>query len=317
MDSSSENLGQRVVAISGDLGSGKSSVAKVLAQLLGVELVSTGDIHRSIADRMRVSTLELNRIAEQDARIDDRVDDTLRDLANSSRPLVVDSRMAWWFVPDAFSVHLTASLEVGARRILARTAQAVEAVEEYSSEAEALMKIRARAASERRRFRSLYEVDTSRLRNYDVVIDTTTATVGQVVDDIVHTYYATAGELNARPRCLVLSPSTIYPSQPIQGLRNLWDDDTIEILSFLRLNPLSVGFRYPYYFVVDGHRRLSAAIHRGRDRVPAVLLAEGDEGVVAGMSARQYFGNEVTPTRIYDWEDANRIALPVPSNEAE
>ena len=41
---------QRHIAINGELGSGKSSVARRLAETYGMRLVSTGDVQRAMAE---------------------------------------------------------------------------------------------------------------------------------------------------------------------------------------------------------------------------------------------------------------------------
>ena len=48
------------ISLAGDLGSGKSTVAKILLAELGAEYYSTGSIVRSIAERMGMEIGELN-----------------------------------------------------------------------------------------------------------------------------------------------------------------------------------------------------------------------------------------------------------------
>ena len=62
------------ITIAGDIGSGKSTVAKKLADWLGVEPLSTGGIQRQIAQQRRLSVLELNKLAEEDPSIDREID---------------------------------------------------------------------------------------------------------------------------------------------------------------------------------------------------------------------------------------------------
>lgn len=285
-------LGQRAIAISGALGSGKSSVARHLAARLGLEFVSTGDLHRAIASGMKLSTLELNRLAESDQRIDDQVDDVLRGLAVSGRPVVVDSRMAWWFIPEAMSVHLTVAPEVAAERMHARQGQTAE---QYTSRDEALRKATDRAESERLRFASLYGVDTLRLRNYEIVVDTTSAPVERIADDVT----ACAGSLlagGARPGGMVLSPDQLYPTAA---------DDATD-------GPVEVGFSHPYYFVLRGHAAVAAAVRAGDSRIAATLVAEGDEEVAGGRSAHRFFADSLRTAAIADWADAVGVHLPAP-----
>jgi len=62
----------RSIVINGDLGSGKTAVAIDLARRLGLRRVSTGDLHREIARERRLTTLQLNRQAEDDREMTTR-----------------------------------------------------------------------------------------------------------------------------------------------------------------------------------------------------------------------------------------------------
>lgn len=66
------------ISITGDLGSGKSTVAKQLAKDLGFDYISTGTIFREIAKEYGIDVLKLNKLALTDTSIDDRVDGKLK-----------------------------------------------------------------------------------------------------------------------------------------------------------------------------------------------------------------------------------------------
>ena len=53
-----------MITISGMLGSGKSTVAKILAQKLDYGYYSTGNAQREIAQKRGLTTLELNQLAD-------------------------------------------------------------------------------------------------------------------------------------------------------------------------------------------------------------------------------------------------------------
>ncbi|MBO5847261.1 MAG: (d)CMP kinase, partial [Bacteroidales bacterium] len=52
------------ISITGDLGSGKSSVAKILCQDLGFEYFSTGSLQRKLAAEKGMNTLDMNKFSE-------------------------------------------------------------------------------------------------------------------------------------------------------------------------------------------------------------------------------------------------------------
>ncbi len=106
----------KIISLTGDLGSGKSTVSNLLIKQLGYDYIYTGKIQREIADKHNMTTLELNKYAETHPEIDEEIDSTFKSL-NSSTDLIVDSRLAWFFVPKSFKIFLKTNLMVSANRI--------------------------------------------------------------------------------------------------------------------------------------------------------------------------------------------------------
>ena len=106
------------IAISGDLGSGISSVAKCLSEKLNFKYLSMGDIFRDFANKKGLTVLELNEKAKIDKTIDEGIDLSLRRKANLSENMVIDSRLAWYFVKNAFKVYISVDEVVAAKRIM-------------------------------------------------------------------------------------------------------------------------------------------------------------------------------------------------------
>jgi CMP/dCMP kinase len=201
-----------IITIGGDLGSGKSTVAKLLAAQLGTARYSTGDLQRRIAEGMGLTSLELNKLAETDPSIDRRIDSSTMDIAAQEPRVVFDSRLAWHFVPGAFKVYLTVDPVVGARRILNAGRGKVE---EYESLDEAMARVTERRASEDKRFGEIYEVNMNRAANYDLIIDTSYIDAEAVKDNIVAYWRVrrNAPGGTAHVRALV-SPKTPFPLPP-------------------------------------------------------------------------------------------------------
>jgi predicted cytidylate kinase len=302
------------IVFNGDLGSGKSTVSVEIAKRLGMRRVSVGDLYREMAQQRQMTALQLNLHAELDQAVDGYVDQLQRDIAASGEHLIMDSRLAWHFFTDALKVHMITEPGEAARRVLARPSGPAES---YTSHEEAKAKLRERSASERSRFIVRYGVDKARLRNYDLICDTTRASAAEVVEHIIAAYEGTLGAevLRDSPPLLLLDPARIYPTEDIATLRGLWDSEFVGDVAEAgdeSLEPLKIGFTGEYFFVVDGHRRLSAALQNGFSLVPAQLAAEVDEPVVGGMSAVDYFAAQVRPGLVYDWEAAHKIHLPLP-----
>lgn len=168
-------------AINGEIGSGKTSVAKILGRASGREIVDAGRILRDTAASLGVTALEANRMAERDEKLDDHIDQVLLELGQSRSSLIFDSRMAWYILPSAFKVHLIVDPDIAASRLLAGRNSKVE---KYQSVEEAKRAAEERYQSERRRFYQRHGIDIARLRNYDLVLDTSDAEPASIAEEI-------------------------------------------------------------------------------------------------------------------------------------
>ena len=156
---------KHIITLSGDIGSGKSSVAAELQKLTAFDIIGTGRIQRAIAERRGLTTLELNKISETDRSIDDEIDHFVIELGKIKDNLIIDSRLAWHFIPDAFKVYLSV---IGAERVF----NAGRSDENNPSWEATLQNNMKRQASEDQRFHKLYDVHFRRYDNYDLIVDT-------------------------------------------------------------------------------------------------------------------------------------------------
>ncbi len=178
------------ITITGDLGSGKSVVSKALRASLGFDIYSTGKVQREIAARYGMTTLELNQYAETHPEIDDEIDGVFVQLNGLPEGLIVDSRLAWFFMPESFKVFLSVPVEVAAARIMGDVARKRE---KYSDLEHAIEDLSARKDSENKRFREKYGADCTNMNNFDLVIDTSKFTPEEVAGEIVASYTQWAG----------------------------------------------------------------------------------------------------------------------------
>ncbi len=169
------------ITISGDIGSGKSTVAKIVAKRLNLSYYSTGQIFRKMAYDMGLSLLELSELAEKDKRIDKRIDNYQKRLGEKEDNFVFEGRLGWYFIPDSVKVYLKVDVEEAARRIMNDN----RSDEKFSSLEEAIKSIKERREFERRRYKSHYGIDIEDPSNYDLIIDTTKIPPDKVADKIV------------------------------------------------------------------------------------------------------------------------------------
>lgn len=174
-----------IIAISGTPGSGKSTVAKALAKELGFTHYSTGDFMRKMAQDRGISLMELTKQAETDSSIDHEIDDMTKKLAGED-DFVIDSRLAFHFLPKAVKVFLKVSPEVAAKRIFGDVQAKRRATEtELTSEEKVLDAIKKRMESENERYNHYYNVNYTDEHNYDFVLDTTDLTIEETVQKVL------------------------------------------------------------------------------------------------------------------------------------
>ena len=171
---------KHIITLSGDIGSGKSSVAAELQKLSGYDIIGTGRIQRAIAERRGLTTLELNKISETDRSVDDEIDNFVIELGKSKDHLIVDSRLAWHFIPDAFKVYLSVDAMIGAERVF----NAGRSDENNPSLEATLLNNRKRQDSEDQRFHKLYGVHFRRHDNYDLIVDTSSISPEEIASKI-------------------------------------------------------------------------------------------------------------------------------------
>lgn len=155
-----------LITISGLPGSGKTTVARLVARELGLEHVYAGEIFRRQAEERGIPLAEYLRMAETDESIDRDLDaHMLRRAARGDA--VLEGRLAAYIAQQvavpALKVFLDASEPVRAERIAGR---------EGGATAERLREIQEREASDRGRYRALYGVDYHDRARYDLVMAT-------------------------------------------------------------------------------------------------------------------------------------------------
>jgi predicted cytidylate kinase len=171
-----------IITISGHPGSGKSTVAKLLAKKLGFKHYSAGDFMRAMAAERKTTLEELTKVALKDRSIDDEIDRRTVELAGREDDFVIDSRLGWKFIPGAVKILLTISPDVAANRVFAQ----MRPDEKENTTLEATRKNQEkRLAAEIERYSKLYDVDYTDPKNHDFAVDTSVLTPDEIVAKIM------------------------------------------------------------------------------------------------------------------------------------
>jgi cytidylate kinase len=276
------------ITLSGDLGSGKSSVGRRLSELLGIRYVSAGELFREIGQISNMDALATNLAAETNTDIDAKVDARTQQLDRDEPDFIIDSRMAWHFVTNAVRVFLSVRPETAAERI---AADQTRKGERYADTQSALEMLRNRRQSELKRYRRLYDVNIEDETNYDLWIITDDAGVDDVCEIIQLFALLKTPHRRWIPKThivpMVRLPQAAAPRSPTAG------DDASAL-------PLVIARNYGLF--LDDPQALASALRHERllvpyrPEAPALLGASGDPLETAKQ--------RVSAGSLSDWEKA-------------
>ncbi|MFH1366987.1 MAG: (d)CMP kinase [Patescibacteria group bacterium] len=164
-----------IISISGKPGSGKSTIAKRLAQDLGYKRYYMGDIFRAASKKKNLTLVEYLKLGEKDHSIDKEVDKQLSEIGKREDNLVIEGRTAYHFIPQSLKIFLDVDENIGAKRVfedfkinsMRNEARQVTNVEDV------LQINRERMKSDEKRYREIYGIDVFNPDNFDFFLDTT------------------------------------------------------------------------------------------------------------------------------------------------
>ena len=175
------------ITLSGELGSGKSTVANYLISKMPFKIVSAGLLFRQLAAKHGMSAKEFNQFIENDPKYDHYVDDTMAELGRTDEKIIFDSRMAWHFVPSSFKIYLYVDVDTATERIFNDVGRVSES---YSDKATARKEIVERRQSEILRYQNFYHCNLDDYSNYDLIVDTSHASRDEVNELVFNSFKA-------------------------------------------------------------------------------------------------------------------------------
>ena len=175
------------ITLSGELGSGKSTVANYLISKMPFRIVSAGLLFRQLAAKHGMSAKEFNEFIENDPKYDHYVDDTMAELGRTDEKIIFDSRMAWHFVPSSFKIYLYVDVDTATERIFNDKGRVSES---YSDMETARQEIIDRRKSELLRYQNFYHCNLDDYSNYDLIVDTSHASRDEVNELVYNSFKA-------------------------------------------------------------------------------------------------------------------------------
>lgn len=183
---------KHIIILGGYPGSGKSTVRTILAEKLGYKTFSTGDFARKLAIEMGMTLEAFNEMVAETKSFDEKIDAELMRIEAEEDNYVVDSHLAFHFIPSGFSVYLDISLQTSAERVFNdnKSDLRIKSGDVMETLEEALLRTEKRIKNHEERYLRHYEVDPYIPSQFDMTIDAERETQDVIAEQIVEAYEA-------------------------------------------------------------------------------------------------------------------------------
>lgn len=251
------------ITITGNLGSGKSSVAKILKEK-GYEYSSTGNVFRQLAMEKGLSVEEFNKQVNEaagrgDHSVDKMIDDTTTRIGEERDKVVFDSRLAWHFAPKSFKVFIITDIDEASRRVFHDSLRANS--ETYESQDACRKALINRQKLETVRYKEVYDIDYYDMGNYNLVIESTNASPDEIAQEILDKM--ADYQDGVFEKIMELNPSSIKRTD----LADVRQSDMVE-----------VSEKCGVFSLTAGRDRLDEAVARGDKFVSVSVSASEEDG---------------------------------------
>jgi len=177
-----------IVAISGQPGSGKSTIAQKIADELNLKRYYMGGIRRQMAKERGMTLAEFNELGEKEDFTDKEVDQYQKKLGEQEDNFVIEGRTSCLFIPHSLKIFLEVDPQEGAKRIFGHLQEKAEERNEGKNldSVEAVLKSnQQRMASDIARYQKWYSCNPFDHKHYDYILDTTEISIPEVTAKVL------------------------------------------------------------------------------------------------------------------------------------
>lgn len=237
------------VTISGNIGSGKSTVAKLLSMQLNYKVFDAGEEFRKIAESKGYNVLGLNQahITEVDKELDEKI----KQMGENHSDIIFVSRTAWHFVPNAFKIYLAVNENVGASRVYTRPWNN----EKYSDVIDAFYYNRERITVEDARYKELYNITREQqIKESNLVFYVGNLDVETVVRFIKEYPWSTDIHRLACPTMALIPTQVIRDFSPMLLTLPMPEQN----MEFVIADDICLNYNRNIPMILDGHHRVAS-----------------------------------------------------------
>lgn len=175
-----------IITITGKPCSGKGTVSKLICKQHDFEYVCTGDMFREFAHQYGFDDILKFQQSMNTIEIDHLVDNKTAEIGKTrtNENILIDSRLAWHFVPNSFKVFIDVSWEIAGERLL----EAKRSNEKVKTKDEAIEALKQRWQVENERYSKIYGTNNLNPSNYNFVISSDNKTPEELAQEIFEAY---------------------------------------------------------------------------------------------------------------------------------
>lgn len=175
-----------IITINGKEGSGKTTVAEMLAEKLGYERFYIGGMRREAAKKRGMTLEEFNKWSETHPEGDKEFDDFLTNLGKTRDNFIIESRTAFHFIPQSIKIYLDVDPDIAAKRIFTDKKKS-ERNERKDMDSIPDIKegLQRRMESDNLRYKKYYNLNIHDSAHYDIIVDTNNKPAGVVLEEVM------------------------------------------------------------------------------------------------------------------------------------
>ena len=220
---------------------------------------------------------------------------------------IIDSRLAFYNIPEAFSVRLTTKPDVAGKRLYNDKTRGKED-SKYNDIKEATKEREERRIGEKERYLKRYGVDLEDENNYDLIIDTSFSSPSDIAEVILEceNYYEKNQEFGKK----WTSPEELIPLQRERDTLGRGESgydfeeiaESVKKKGYLPNQVIEVINVDNLNYIIEGHHRNFAAAYAGKTLVPYSVLAKNDEEIPNYRNTARERADSITLSDLYGHE---------------